>query len=128
MFSKPRSATCSVRSRACRSFGPITRKIRRSLRLRPGKLDHLAPLLGFRGDELAAVGWRARKRGGAEVGELRLQLGIGKAGVDLLVEPVDDLDGRVAGCADAAPGARFIARQKFRERRNVREQRQSPLP
>ena len=37
--------------------------------LMAGELDHLAPLLGFVGDELAEVGGRARKRRAAEVGE-----------------------------------------------------------
>ena len=49
----------------------------------------------------------------AQVGKPRLHLGIGEAGIDLLVEPVDDFGGRVLGCADAGPAARLVARHKF---------------
>ena len=66
-----------------------------------GRPDHLAPLLGFVGDELSEVGGRARKHRAAQIGEPRLHLGIGEAGIDLLVELLDDLGGRVLGRADA---------------------------
>jgi S-(hydroxymethyl)glutathione dehydrogenase / alcohol dehydrogenase len=39
-----------------------------SLRLDAGELDHLGPLLGFVGDELAEVGRRSRQRRAAEDG------------------------------------------------------------
>ena len=42
-----------------------------------------------------------------EIGKPRLDLGIGKAGVDLLVEFLDDLCRRGLGRADAEPGARL---------------------
>jgi hypothetical protein len=45
---------------------------RASLRLDVEGPDHLAPLLGFVGDELGEVSRRARKRRAAEVGSLRL--------------------------------------------------------
>ena len=101
--------------------GEYWRRSRGSLRLDVGRPDHLAPLLGFVGDELAEVGGRARKRRAAEVGEPRLDLGIGEAGVDLLVELVDDLGGRVLRRADAEPGARLVARHEFAHGRDVRQ-------
>src|ERR1700726_1950221 len=70
----------------------------RSLRLDVRELDHLGPFLGFVGNELAEIGWRAGKCHGAEIGKPLLQRGIGKAGIDLLVEPVDDVGWRVLGC------------------------------
>ena len=42
-----------------------------SLRLDAGELDHLAPLLGFLGDQLAEVGGRARKHRAAKIGKPR---------------------------------------------------------
>ena len=62
----------------------------RSLHLDVGGPDHLGPFLGFIADELAEVVRRARKHHAAEVGEPRLHLGIGKRGVDLGVEFLDD--------------------------------------
>ena len=41
--------------------------LRGSLRLSAGRLDHLAPLLGFFGDELTEVGGRAPKRHAAHL-------------------------------------------------------------
>src|SRR6516162_4161373 len=70
-----------------------------SVRLDACELDHLAPLLGFVCDELAKVGGRACKHRRAEVSNARLHLGIGEARVDLLVELVNDLGGRVLGHA-----------------------------
>src|SRR5262245_65889447 len=75
-----------------------------SLRLDASELDHLAPLLGFFGDKPAEIGRRAHHHCAAQIGKPRLQLGIDKARVDLLVELVDDLGGRVLGHADAEPG------------------------
>ena len=76
-----------------------------SLRLEARELDHLAPFLGFVCDELSEVGGRPAKRA-AQIGKPRLDLGIGKPSVDLLVELVDDLDGCVPWSADTEPAAR----------------------
>src|SRR5262245_58512894 len=84
-----------------------------SLRLDVGCFDHLAPLLGLGGNELCKVAGRARKSSATEFGQPRLDLGIGKAGVDLGVELVDDLSRRVPGRADPIPLARLEARQEF---------------
>src|SRR5262249_25513503 len=48
-----------------------------------GSSDHLAPLLGFFGNELAEVGRRAWKCGGTPLGKPRLHLGVGEGRVDL---------------------------------------------
>ena len=50
-----------------------------SLCLYAGKLDHLGPLRGFVGDELAEVGGRARKRRAAQIDKARLDLASSKA-------------------------------------------------
>src|SRR5262245_52615962 len=60
-----------------------------SFRLDVSGPDHLAPLLGFLGDELGEVGGRADKRCASEVGEPGLEFGIGEAGVNCLVELVN---------------------------------------
>src|SRR5262249_25613052 len=73
-----------------------------SLRLDVRELHHLAPLFGFLGDQLGEVSGRTRKHRAAEVSEPRLHRGIGESHIDLLVECVDDLGGRVPGCAEAA--------------------------
>ena len=54
-----------------------------------------------------------------------LILGSARAGVDLLVELVDDLGGRVLGRADADSSARLVARHEFADGRDVRQRRPS---
>jgi hypothetical protein len=49
-----------------------------SLRLDAGGLDHLGPLLGLIGDKLSEVGGRSSQDGAAQIGEPRLDLGIGE--------------------------------------------------
>src|SRR5262245_44799116 len=46
------------------------------IRVGPGKLDHLGPLLSLFGRELVELGRRARKRAGAGVGEARAHVAI----------------------------------------------------
>src|SRR5215470_4319715 len=72
-----------------------------SLQFDAGELYHLAPLLGFLGDQRAELGRRHRHGNAAQVVEPRFHLGVGKAGVDLFVELVDDVGGRALGRADA---------------------------
>src|SRR5262245_6812057 len=95
--------------------------LRRSLGLDVGGPDDLGPFLGFLGEELAVFGRRERKRRVAEVGNPRPNPGIGEAGVDLAIEPVDDLDGRVARRAKALGPARLETRHEFRDGRHVRQ-------
>src|SRR5262245_30662315 len=85
----------------------------KSLRLDAGELHDLRPFLGFLSDELGKVGGRAPKRHAAQLGKSCLQLRIGEAGVDFLVELVDDLGRRVSRSAEAAPEACFEAWEKI---------------
>src|SRR5262249_48836802 len=66
-----------------------------------GRSDHLAPLLGFVGDELAEVAGRARKHSATKVGKARLHLGVGEGGVDFAIELVDVFSWRISWCCDA---------------------------
>src|SRR5258707_13558727 len=79
-----------------------------SLRLDVRRSDHFAPLLGFVGDELSEVGRRAWKHGAAQVSEPSLDLGIGESGVELVVELVNDLGGRVPGGGGTPQAARHV--------------------
>src|SRR5262249_839099 len=81
-----------------------------SLQLDIGDPDHLAPLFGFVGNQLAEIGGRAGKHRAAEIGELRLKVGIRNADVDGRVQFFDDLSRRVFRRADAGPPARLVAR------------------
>src|SRR5262249_47594089 len=92
-----------------------------SIRLSPPELDHFAPLLGFLSDQLAEVSGRTRKHRATEVSEPRFHVGIGEAGIDLLVELVDDFDGRVFWRADPYPAGRLIARHELSHGRDVRQ-------
>ena len=83
--------------------------------------DRLAPLFGLVGDELAEVGGRAGKCCGSQVSKACLRPGIGKACVDLLVEPVDDVGGGVLGRTNAAPPAGLVARHEFAYGRHIRQ-------
>src|ERR1700730_7720022 len=92
-----------------------------SLRLDVERPDDVAPLLRFVGDELAKVGGCEREHVATHIGKPRLDLGIGKASVDLLVELVDYLDRRGLRCADAIPGARLVARRELSHGGDVRQ-------
>src|SRR5882672_5239295 len=89
------------------------------LRLDTSELDHLAPLLGFGGDELAEIGGRTWEHRGAQVGKPRLHLGVGEGRVDLTIQLADDLRGCVLGSAQAECSARLVAGYKLADRRNV---------
>jgi hypothetical protein len=71
-----------------------------------GRPNHLAPLLDFVGDELAKVRGRARKRCAPQIGHPRLQLGIGEARIDLIVQLVDDPGRRSLWRAEAEPATK----------------------
>src|SRR5262249_48953758 len=60
-----------------------------SIRLCPGEFDPLRPLRGLVGDEWAECGGGAGQRYRAEIRKPRLDLGVGEAGIDLSVEPLD---------------------------------------
>src|SRR5262249_45360693 len=71
-------------------------------------LDHLGPLVGFRGDELPEVGRTARDQHAAELREASLDLRVGQGGVDLLVELVNDLGRRALRRAHPVKGAGLV--------------------
>src|SRR5262249_43186347 len=73
--------------------------------LRTRELHHLAPLLGFFGDEFSEVGRRARKHCAAQVDKASLDLRISKSGINFPVELVDDVGGCVPWYANASPSA-----------------------
>src|SRR5262245_12006711 len=77
------------------------------LRLDVGRPNHLAPLLGFVGDELAEVGRRANKHRAAEVSKPRLQPRIGNTGVNLLVKLLDNVGWRASRCANTSECTRL---------------------
>src|SRR5262249_9923263 len=114
------SITSSARPGIRHSRNETLWKVRAaSLWLDVGRPDHLAPLLGFVGDEPAKVGGREHKWCAPHVGEPRLHFGIEEASGDLLVEFLDDLGGRGLRCADAEPGARLETRHEFVYSRDV---------
>ena len=80
-----------------------------SVRLDACELDHLGPFLDFVGDELFKVGGGTREHRGSQVGEAFLHVGIGKSGIDLLVELLDNLRGRGFGHDDPVPASPTIA-------------------
>src|SRR5258707_2593371 len=81
-----------------------------SFRLDVGCPNDLGPFLGFIDDELAEIGGRARKYRAAGFSKALLQLGIGQAGVDFLVELVNDRRRRVPRRTEAIKHACLVAR------------------
>src|SRR5439155_26111959 len=61
----------------------------------------------------------------AAIGEPGVELWIGEARIDLLVEDVDDLGRNIARRAEAVPCARLVARQEIANRRQVRQHRRA---
>src|SRR6516162_9236060 len=86
-----------------------------------GKLDHLCPLLRIYRYEFAEVGRRAYEHRAAEVGNPCFYSGIAEARVNLLVELVDDLSGRVSRSADPLPADCLVAWYKVTYSRGVRQ-------
>src|SRR6266851_6906208 len=85
----------------------------RSRRLDVGHADHLGPLVSFVGNEFAELGRRHRHWHASQIGEPHLHLGIGKAGIYLPVDLVDDLGRRSFWRADPVPRAGLVARDKL---------------
>src|SRR5262249_57821344 len=64
-------------------------------------------------DQRGIVGRRTFKWDGTEVGKSCLNFGVGKGCVDLPIELLDNLGGRMLRRSDAIKRAGFIARQEF---------------
>src|SRR5262245_5070111 len=80
--------------------------------------DDLTPLLDVVGNELAELGRQAADGIQAQILVLRLDHGALDPGVDLPVQPVDDIRRRVFGRAEAAPGGDLEVRDGFADRRD----------
>src|SRR5262245_27775094 len=124
---QPRQLCQSLRKRGLAATGitehshpfhaaaPTTRPVRgaeavtKSLRLDIGRSDDFAPLLGLISNQSSEIGRRASQDHASEFGDLGVELGIHESGIDLLVEPVDNLDRRIPGRTDAKKPTRFIA-------------------
>src|SRR5579871_4966874 len=92
-----------------------------SIRLYAGKLYDLGPFIDFLLDKLAKLGRRAPHGRVAELGQACLQFRIGKTGIDVPVEPVDDLAGHMPGDTDPIPATRLVARHELGDARHVRQ-------
>src|SRR5262249_11276373 len=92
------------------------------LRLEARELHDLAPLLGFIDDEPAEIGGWTPRGGRPHLGKPRLDPRIGKARIDLLVEPGDDVGGGIRGRDDARPAGRLETRHIIAHRRDIRQQ------
>src|SRR5262245_63755926 len=78
-----------------------------------GRPDHLAPFLGFVGDEFPEFSGGHKCRLETHVEEAHLHLRIGKDCVDLVVEPVNNVGGRIFRGANTLLTARLVAGHKF---------------
>src|SRR6266481_5001216 len=83
------------------------------------ELHYRAPLVSFIRDKLPEVRGRARNHHDTQVGKPRLHIEVREARIDLLVELVDDLDGRVFRRAHTEPSARLIGRQEVTHSGNI---------
>src|SRR5262245_52416678 len=117
----PPSVFCTLPPRGSRNGGlwNIDRGSA-SVRLDVEGPDDLAPLFAVVSDELAEIGGRANERRAAELGEPRLDFWIGEAGVNGLIELVNNLRRRVLWRTYPKPLARLVARHEFAQCRNIR--------
>ena len=60
-------------------------------------------------------------RSGSEIGQVRLDAGVGKAGIDVHVQLIDNLGWRAPGHYHTVPGARLVSWHKFADRWDVGE-------
>src|SRR5215831_11521467 len=94
----------------------------RSLGLCTGNFHDLRPFVSFLADELGELGGGSCICLITQVGDPRFDFGIGKARVDLLVQQFDQFRWRIPRRANAMPSTSLVARQKFSNRWNVRQQ------
>src|SRR5712671_4066648 len=105
----------------CSPRAPPVQDRRASFRFDARELGHLGPLLGFVGKELAEIGRRAGKYRAAGQFKVRLDLRIDESGVDLFVELIDNLGGRVLGGAEAIEHTCLKVGDEFAYGRDVRK-------
>jgi hypothetical protein len=75
-------------------------------------VNDLGPPLDLAGDKLCKVGGRPTDNQASQVGEALPGAGIGQAGIDLLVELVDDLARRIAEGKPQTDAARSTSRAR----------------
>jgi hypothetical protein len=92
-----------------RTSNPAIARSPLSLRFNTSKPNHVAPLIGFRRDELAELDGGHRKRFASQCRIPRPQVGIGEGCIDLRIELVDDLGGRALWRTDASHGTCLVA-------------------
>src|SRR6516225_6438894 len=83
------------------------------LRLDIREPDHLPPLLSLPGDVFTELARRAREGGAAKISNPRFDRSVGKSGIDLMIEPLDDPLGRVFRRGNADPLACLEVRHEF---------------
>src|SRR5262245_22549848 len=93
----------------------------RSLRLDARELDHLGPFVGLGCNESAELGGAKNHWDGADIAEPRPDVRRSQPGIDLAVEPFDDLHWRAGGRAETVPGPRLVSRQRLGDGRHVRQ-------
>src|SRR5262249_33943783 len=86
-----------------------------------GRHNHLAPFLGFVGDELAEISGRASKHRAAQIGKPCFEFWICNADIDFLVQSFDELCGRALRSTNAVPCTCLVVRQRVAQNRNVRQ-------
>src|SRR5215470_9483340 len=92
-----------------------------SVRLDASELDHLAPFICFVGHEFSEGGRCHRHRLSSQSKQPRLDSGISKDRVDLIVELVDDRHWCVFGRAEPIPTNRLISLYELAHGRGVRQ-------
>src|SRR5262245_63792311 len=86
-----------------------------------GRYNHLAPFLGFVGDEFAEISGRAWKHRAAQIGKPCFEFWIRNADIDFLVQSLDELYGRALRSTNAEPCTCLVVRQRVAQNRNVRQ-------
>src|SRR5215472_14562258 len=84
-----------------------------------GRHNHLAPFLGFVGDELAEISGRACKHRAAQIGKPCFEFWICNADIDFLVQSFDELYGRALRSTNAVPCTCLVVWQRVAQKRNV---------
>src|SRR5579864_6008890 len=104
---------------ACWRCGPTNRPSLR--RLQPGSLDDVRPFFGFVGQEFFVIGRRADHGSAAQFGEALLGSRFSQDGIDVFIEPGDDLGGRSRRHADAVDVARLVTRNELAQGGHLRK-------
>src|ERR1700736_561832 len=94
--------------------------------LEAGRADHLAPLRGIIGDELAKLGRGHGRRLSSHIGKSRVELGVCETGINLAVELVDDVARGFSRRANAVPSDRLVTRHEVADGRELRQRRGEP--